>query len=93
MMLTTGLCRSCRTSNSIKRLNRKMKSRLNPFGVFSNEASMIWLLVNVHIELNERFGNGGRKVFSSETCEKLMNFKMPARLKTIAGEQQQMIAA
>lgn len=93
MMLPAGLYRSCRTSNSIERLNREMKRRSKPIGVFSNEASVIRLMGSVLIEQNERFGNGGRKVFSTETYEKLMKSEIPAQLRTIAGEQQRMMAA
>lgn len=71
MMLPAGLCRSCRTSISIERLNREMKRRSKPVCVFSNEVSEICFMGSVLIEQNERFGNRWCKSSALKPVESL----------------------
>ena len=92
MMLPSGLYRSCRTSNAIERINRELKRRSKVIGIFPNEASVIRLMGCVLMELND-CNQSGRRIFSSDTYDKLLKSETPTRLKNIAEEQQRMMAA
>ena len=92
MELSIHLRQHYRTSNHIERLNRELKRRSRVIGIFPNAASLIRLMGSVLIELNEGY-QGSRRVYSSQTYQKLMASSAPIRMKTIAEEQRQLLAA
>ena len=90
--LPDNLYQQYRTSNHIERLNRELKRRSNVIGIFPNEASLIRLMGSVLMELNEGYQNG-RRVFSIQVYQQLISSRIPVRMKTIAEEQRQLLAA
>ena len=92
MELSGSLYQHYRTSNHIERLNRELKRRSMVTGIFPNTASLIRLMGNVLVEHNEGCQNG-RRVFTSQTYKKLMTSPTPIRMRIIAEEQRQLLAA
>ena len=92
MLLPAWLRRYYRTSNQIERLNKELKRRSKVIGVFPNEDSVLRLMGSVLIERHDAI-QAGRAVFSKETLASLMNSDVPAKLITIAEEQQRLLAA
>ncbi|MBR6315642.1 MAG: IS256 family transposase [Lachnospiraceae bacterium] len=92
MLLPAALRRFYRTSNQIERLNKELKRRSKVIGVFPNEESVARLMGSVLIELHDVMLTG-RAVFSKESLASLMNSDVPAKLITIAGEQQNLRVA
>lgn len=92
MELTGSLYQHYRTSNHIERLNRELKRRSKVIGIFPNTASLIRLMGSVLMELNEGY-QSGRRVFTSQTYKQLMASPTPVRMRIIAEEQRQLLAA
>ena len=92
MELSPHLYQHYRTSNHIERLNRELKRRSKVIGIFPNEASLIRLMGSVLVELNEGY-QAGRRIFSRQAYQELMASRTPVRMKAIAEEQRQLLAA
>lgn len=92
MMLPIGMRRHFRTSNQVERMNRELKRRSKVIGVFPNEASLLRLMGNVLIELNESELNG-RRLYKEEGYKAFIESDAPVKLKLIAKEQQKVMAA
>ena len=92
MELSPHLYQHYRTSSHIERLNRELKRRSKVIGIFPNEASLIRLMGSVLVELNEGYQDG-RRIFSRQAYQELMASRTPVRMKAIAEEQRQLLAA
>ena len=92
MVLPKSLRKCYRTSNHIERSNRELKRRSRVIGVFPNSQSLLRLMGSVLIEQNEVMQNG-RAVFSTEKYNALLASKASDKLKVIAKEQLQLLAA
>lgn len=91
MLLPIEMRREFRTSNHIERLNKELKKRSKPIGIFPNEASLIRLIGAVLMERNQLLETKKHKVFYQPGYEKLKAVEM--KLKAKAAEQREMLIA
>ena len=92
MILPQGLRKYFRTSNHIERLNRELKRRSNVIGVFPNEDSLVRLIGSVLLELDESHTQR-RAIFSSKTLQEALETERLVKLRQVAIEQQNLLAA
>lgn len=92
MTLPVGLRRHYRTSNQIERLNKELKRRSKVIGIFPNAESLMRLMGSVLIEFHEK-QQSSRAVFAAMKYEELLKSDVPAKLRKIAEEQQNLLAA
>ncbi len=92
MVLSKHLRRYYRTSNHIERLNKELKRRSRVIGIFPNEDSLLRLMGSVLIEQNEML-QVKKAIFSKDSLATLVKSDVPAKLISIAKEQQQLRAA
>ena len=92
MVLPGYLHKYFRTSNQIERLNKELKRRSKVIGVFPNEDSLMRLMGAVLMERNDHMVSL-RCMFKAETLKELMSSDIPSKLKKIAKEQRQLLAA
>ncbi len=81
-----------RTSNQIERLNKELKRRSKVVGVFPNEDSLMRLIGAVLLERNETISTN-RCIFKEKTYQEMMVTELPEKLKEMAQEQRQLLAA
>ena len=91
MLLPAGLQKYYHTSNHIERLNKEPKRRSKVIGVFPNEDSVFRLIGSVLMEMHDAI-LAGRAVLSRDSLSSILKSGIPARLRVIAWEQQQLMA-
>ncbi len=91
MTLPKSLRRYFRTSRHPERVNKELKRRSNVIGVFPNEASLLRLMGNVLLELDERYSAYSKIHFAKE--EAAMLDSLAGQLKEAAQEQHRLMAA
>lgn len=79
-----------RTSNCIERLNRELKRRSTPLGIFPNEDSLIRLIGSVLIDEHEKWSEM-RKIFYTPTIIEVN--KSEKSLETLANQQHMLLKA
>lgn len=92
MTLPGYLRKYFRTSNQIERLNKELKRRSKAIGIFPNEDSLMRLIGAVLMERNESIANM-RCIFKKTTYREIMKPELMEKLKEIAEEQKQLLAA
>ena len=92
MILPFGLRKYFRTSNHIERLNRELKRRSKVIGIFPNEDSLLRLIGSVLLEINEH-NPQRRAIFNKKTLHEALEPKRLVKLRQVAIEQQNLLAA
>lgn len=92
MVLPLHLRRFFRTTNHLERLNKELKRRSNVIGVFPNVASIIRIMGSVLLEQHETYMSQKKITMRKEDYEAMLAISSE-KLKEIAREQQQLLAA
>lgn len=93
MCLPLEIRKYLRTSNYLERVNRELKRRSNVIGIFPNQESILRLMGSLLVELHEKLISKRSPITVSSIRDIQSNETIQSKLKKIAIEQRNLLAA